>query len=386
MKSRLLGVLCFFVLCITLALGLWPFHVPRNNVTWIDGANGLVFGKNSSAMSSAVWKTWNSQQGDDRDAIELWVQPDQWSTSATILSLYTPENGVQFALRQSLTDLELRVQTRTGHRDKIPHFFIDNALVSALRKKKPIFITITSGQSGMKIYLDGIPAKVAPHFQLLEGAFTGRLILADAPEQPDNFRGQIRGLAIYEAELDHEQVLRHYRTWTGNGRPDITQDDHDVALYLFNERTGGVIRNLAIPGRGDLYIPPRYEVVDKIALEPFWREFNFSRGYWSGNIKNIVGFMPFGFCFFAWCRIGTSSRRAMLITLALGALVSLTIEILQIFLPMRDSGTTDIITNLLGTWVGALCYERVSLMFLGTFPWMKTWPEENLRNCRLLRR
>ena len=374
MKFRLLGVVCFFVLCITLALGLWPFHVPKNDVTWLSGANGLVFGRNASAMSSAVLKTRSSQQERERGAIEIWVQPDHWTTSATILALYRPEDGVQFALRQSLTDLEVRVETQTGQRKKMLHFFVDDALGPALRRKKPVLITVTSGQSGMKVYLDGILAKVGPQFQTLEGTFTGRLILADAPEQPDNFRGRIRGLAIYEDELDNQRVSRHYKTWARNGRPDIAQDEHDIALYLFNERIGEVVRNHSAAGRGDLYIPRDYEVVDKISLEPFWREFNFSRGYWSGNIKNIVGFIPFGFCFFALCRIAIP-RRAIFVTLALGASVSLTIEILQAFLPMRDSGTTDIITNVLGTWIGALCYKRASLVLLGIFPWMGTPPE-----------
>jgi hypothetical protein len=247
--------------------------------------------------------------------------------------------------------------------------YVDEAFSSPLRQKKPVDITITSGQAGTRVYVDGLLARAVSQFRVPAGSFAGRLVVGDSPAQPDSFRGEIRGLAIYGVELDDAQTLRHYQTWKDAGRPEIVPEDRNQALFLFDEREGRTIRNLATESC-DLYIPEKYEVVDKIWLEPFWKEFEFTRGYWSGNLKNIVGFLPLGFFFYFYFRTAYASRRAVIATVALGAFVSLTIEVLQAFLPTRDSGTTDLITNTLGTWLGVLCYKVAGPVLAEVFPWL----------------
>jgi hypothetical protein len=175
------------------------------------------------------------------------------------------------------------------------------------------------------------------------------------------------GLAVYHQELNQSEVARHYSAWTRTGRPAIVADERPVALYLFNEGKGNVAHNSSSPPF-DLQIPEKYAVPDKKFLEPFWEEFNLSWSYWRGALKNIVGFIPLGFCFYMYLT-GLPVKRAGLVTVMLGTAVSVTVEVLQGYLPTRDSGTTDIFTNTIGTWVGVTSYKIICPILARTLRW-----------------
>jgi hypothetical protein len=364
LRAQFWDVICLAVLCVILTLGLWPFHSPKNGVTWLGNHNGLRFGKWSTVMSSSAFQI-TSAETEESGSIEVWLQPRDIWDSSTILAFYSPGNPFHFSLRQSEAGLELHTETQDD-----PQSTITSSLYvrDAIRRSGRIFLTIASGVRGTAVYIDGVLAKTAPQFRLSMKGFEGRLVLGDSPRQPDNWSGQLLGLALYRRELTAAQVLRHYDSWTHGEQPEIFDDEDNAALYLFNERAGNVVHNQVRPGV-DLYIPAKYLVSDKIFLEPFWKEFSMSRSYWSAAYKNIVGFVPFGFCFCA-CFSARRVRRTALATVILGCLVSLTIEILQAYLPTRDSGTTDLFTNTLGTYIGVAAYRFFTPTLAARFPWL----------------
>lgn len=177
-----------------------------------------------------------------------------------------------------------------------------------------------------------------------------------SPGQTDSWAGQMYGLAFYRQELTPTQVQQNYISWTHSGRPAPSIDNRALAVYLFNEHSGRVVHDL-VPSGVDLEIPKTYKVVKQIFLEPVWREFSMSRSYWGAVLKNVVGFIPFGFCFYGYLCTTLRLKRPRLTTVLLGTMVSLTIEVLQAYIPTRDSGTSDIFTNTFGTWIGAMSYD-----------------------------
>ncbi len=356
--------MCLAVLCVILSLGLWPFHASPNEVTWLRDTNGVKLGKSGNLLSTGPVDLSDS----GRMTIEMWVQPDRWQSSATILSLYRPDRRVLFGYRQSLTDLEVAVMRWESPRGVLDrrHFYV-RAFRPGLQQHKPVFITITSDPEAIAVYLDGRLAREVAGFPFPGDVLDSRLIVGDAPRQTDSFRGYIRGLATYATILSPEQISRHFQSWTRRAAPAIEPQDCNSSLYLFDERTGNIVHNRAA-NSGDLIIPATYINVDKITLEPFWSEFEWSRSYWNGNLKNVIGFVPFGMCFYPFFLSLGVKRRAALITVLAGALVSFSIEILQALLPTRDSGTTDIITNTFGTYIGVVLYRATLSLMRRRFP------------------
>jgi VanZ like protein/concanavalin A-like lectin/glucanase superfamily protein len=346
--TKISGILCIFILCGILVAGLWPFHSPVNQVTWLRNANGLCFGDHGTVLSARAFRNMGSE-GDDAGSLEIWIEPGRTSDWNTILAFYAPEKRLQFSLHQSVSDLALRNdRAQASPRNEA---YLDDVF----RRGRLIHVAIASGEHGTRIYLNGALAKTLPQFPLSVKDFSSQLVIGTAPDRNASWSGQLRGLAIYQQELTPTQVSRHYETWKTMARPDLGDNEHALGLYLFDEQRGRIVHDHSGSGM-DLYIPDRYMILHEKFLEPAWKEFNLHWGYWKNVLINIGGFIPLGF----FCAYWTSARplaRPALVTILFGATVSLTIEVLQAYLPTRDSGTTDLITNTLGTGLGVMLYR-----------------------------
>ena len=73
---------------------------------------------------------------------------------------------------------------------------------------------------------------------------------------------------------------------------------------------------------------------------------------------NVLLFVPYGFGVALKLRRRSMSKAAALaLVLAAGALLSYTVELLQFYIPQRDSGWEDILTNSTGSAVGLLLFD-----------------------------
>jgi hypothetical protein len=132
-------------------------------------------------------------------------------------------------------------------------------------------------------------------------------------------------------------VSRGFENWTTGSYRSAAKTDGVVARYVFDEGNGRVVRNQVDPAT-NLLIPERFFVLNEQFLERPWDEFRPGWRYWKNVLVNIVGLVPLGFFFYAYFSTIRKSRRAAWLTIVLGFAVSLTIEVLQSFLPTRDQG------------------------------------------------
>jgi VanZ family protein len=349
-ESGPLEAVCLLVLLGILVAGLWPFWPQRNAVTWLDNANGLSFGNYGSVFSSGAFQAPTLPQAASR-SVEVWVQPGPASDNVDFLSFSTAEDPRQLSLEQYHDSFLI---LRHVLQDPPPSTSVIG-IAGVFRETKLRFITVTSSPIVTSIYVDGVLRSTFPRFPLAQD-FMGELAIGTSPLVSEHWRGQLRGIAIYDGELTAPEVLAHYEVWTMQARPPLlVGNPRAIAVYGFNERAGNVIHN-AVPSGIDLYIPERFALARQPFLEPFWKEYRSTWGYWKDILVNIAGFIPLGFFFCAYWSRGRPLKRAVIATVMAGFAVSLTIEVAQAWLPTRASGTTDLMTNTLGTFLGALLF------------------------------
>jgi hypothetical protein len=350
MQRRGIGFLCASVLACILIAGLWPFHAPKNQVSWLINGRGLHFGRYGLILGSKE-RTLAGLRDATSFSLEIMLRPDRTDTGGTLLAFYSPENRlVALSLHQSLDDLLLRRVSEYQQRRVKTKWYIEHVFSA----NKEVFVTITSGSKGAAVYVNGRLTRTSLRFGLSSNDVTGRLVVGSNPAADTGWQGQLRGLAIYNRDLTPAEVLQHYGDWTMNRQEEI-KNEVPAALYLFNEGMGNIVRN-QMDSEGDLYIPEYYFVLNEPFLKVPWDEFDSSWAYYKNVLINIGGFIPLGFFFCAYFSSVRRLDRAVIATIVFGAVVSFTIEVLQAFLPSRDSGITDIITNTLGTSIGALLY------------------------------
>jgi hypothetical protein len=350
----LLRTICGVVLLGILVAGLWPFHAPRNDVTWLGERNGLLFGKHGSVVSASPFKA-HASQADNSCSLEIWLQPSRIVSGGMILAFYRPDSRVvPFAVRQWATGLALEPEGREGG------FFPEKGEIyigDVFGSLKPVFITITSGEAGTAAYVDGKLVKRVPNFAVSNRNLTGQFVVGGAPSFRYNWPGQVKGLAMYDRDLSAAEVSQSFVDWTTGSKPDPPKSAGLVARYLFDEGKGNVVHN-QVDSATNLLIPEHFFVLQEQFLEKPWDEFHPGWGYWKNTGVNIVGFIPLGFFFYAYFYQLRKTKHSVAVTIAFGFAVSLTIEVLQAFLPTRDSGMTDLITNTLGTGLGVMAFRH----------------------------
>lgn len=340
------------------AVGLWPleFH-PRNNLGWRPGAKGTYFGW-PSIIYSEGWFDLGRDAPRAADAgaltIELYVASEHkpGREIGSILTFYDGELPENLLVAQWRFDLLLRTCSHDAQgRRTIREVGVDAGLRPRVRR----FIGIASGAAGTDFYVDGVRARGFPKLTLRPEALRGRLVLGDAPQGNRRWAGKLFCVAIFSRTLTANEMARHQQFWAGSRLQQLRSEPGLSALYFMDERSGNTIPDRS-SSRIPLLIPESYQVLSKTVLVPPWED---PHPYFSDAedvVINVLGFIPFGFFYFIYrsqVRPGLPFRNAVL-AVTVSGIISLAIELIQVYLPTRSSSLTDVICNVGGSVIGVI--------------------------------
>jgi hypothetical protein len=325
--------------------GLWPFNfVPGNQIRWLPGGAGLRFDGYGQVYSSVGAFSPRGPDGAAEATIELVFTPSKsYRDASTVFSLVN-QDEVSFAIGQSITDLFLQGSFTQGVGKPVEKLWIDDVCASA----REVFVTVTLDTRHVDVYLDGRLARSFPVLTRTD-TLSGKVLVGHSVNGGP-WIGSVARLSIFEGTLDAAEISRRYEQWTQTRHLD-RDVNHRGAAYEFVTPGANFVRNVGVTGP-DLTIPKTFRLLEPKVLD--WPD-HLDRSVAVDAIVNLAGFIPFGLgtclCLRVWAGWGFS--RCVAMTILVGASVSLTIELLQVFLPTRDSSLADLVTNILGAASGA---------------------------------
>lgn len=335
-NSRFLTVICLSIVIGMFLVGLWPFNFfPRNNVRWLAEGNGLRFDRFGMAyVREPVFVPGGAIDLANPWTVCLEARPLDEPSDALprLLSVYDIDGRELFLIAQWRSDLVIRTleedrDLRLRYRETgVGNFHRDTSRTFAIR----------CDNTGVAVHADGksVPSRIRGPLPLLSKYRSpAYLVVGNSPTGGSPWRGDILALSFI--------------------------GEKPVVLSPLPEGSGAMCRS----GPGlvhDLVIPAVFRAPKKGILVPSWKVQELSRSFWSDAAVNVLGFIPLGFAVSVWLRRGNEEKRlsSMAVAILFGAAISFAIELLQAYLPTRDTSLTDLLANILGTSIGTLLVRK----------------------------
>jgi len=356
---KFLGSICLAILIIILIVGLWPFNFfPKNKVTWLPDKNGVCFPGQSMILSlDPLNDPQQSLLNKKTITIEILIRPTEEPQGDInrILSMYDEKSSEITFLSQWKKHLIIRSRTK---RTDANRWYREIGIDDAFRKEQDYLLSVVSGKEGTTLYINGQPVKTYPRHHLLDSITSKKVsfILGNSPVGKHSWKGRVMELAIYNRSFTPEEIFEHYQSYLENNfTMSSKKEEGHIGLYLFNEKLGATVHDYSNLNN-HLTIPAIFRPVQRIILALPGQDFRWDKSFVQDTVINLLGFIPVGFFFTAFLlKAGHWKRMTIYIGVAAaGFMISLAIELLQIYLPSRNSQLNDVICNAVGTVLGIL--------------------------------
>lgn len=364
-KRKLLGGLSVAILFGIIIFGLNPKDFGfSNRVSWITEQSGIRFSKYGIAYTHpSVSLSAEKFSESNGFTIEIALKPKSFHEEGfnIIFAIHDGKDRNQLLLGQWRSYIIIMNGDDYNHKRKTKRISVNTASQSPTK----MLLTITTGQKGTKVYVDGqlVHTKKDLALKMPDGD-KPRLILGNSVYVKHSWRGDVYGLAFYGKILNARDIVIHFNKWSKDQNFLFAKQDKPYILYLFDEKRE--VRAFD-HGAGNLHleIPPRIHILKKRILSPPWGRLELNRSYIQDIIINLAGFIPLGFILSAalieFSR--TSEKHVVIMTVVLCFFLSMTIEIVQAWIPSRSSELHDLMLNTSGGLLGALISRLIVRRF-----------------------
>ncbi len=350
-----------------LIFGLRPLGFNYSNgVNWIKDQPGIRFSEYGIAYTNPFIELIGGEiSKPDEFSVEIALNPASYNKEGFnfIMALHNGSDRHQLLMGQYRSWIILMNGDDYDHKRRTKRIVVN----IASRLPTTRFVTVTTGEAGTEIYLDGklVRTKKDLTLNIPDGSKT-RLLMGNAPNGKRSWQGDIYGLAFYGYRFTAQDAARHFDRWAQARNFSFAKKDKPFVLYVFDDKKGQRALDHA-GGNHHLEIPSRMQVLEKKIFSPAWPVFKFNRNFIQDIVVNLAGFIPFGFVLAATLIKlgGTFKKHDVFITVSFCFAVSLIIEILQAWIPSRSSDILDLMLNTLGALTGAIMYKFIFMRIYG---------------------
>jgi hypothetical protein len=352
---RSLLVAFFLVLGVIFTTTLYPFDFfPVNGVQWLSNEPGLYFSGHGIAYTDRAKPVCISEAVSVVLRLKERRGSKNWGPRE-IFSFYDGSASPSLLVGQWAGHIFLYSRFEKNEGDKWYRLFRSKYRFS---RWKPHLVTVTFGGGVKAIYMNGElkdQRKTETH-DAANIEFCGRLLLANSPMGRNGWWGEAKGLAIYNRVLSPEEIIKHNNEVLQNGMRGLAKTPGCLALYPFDEGEGITAQSIVGESRRFSLPANRTPIIPATLFNLIHENMRIESLPFADFLMNIFFFIPYGMLLSAIIlrKYSIGYFVTFLIVTLAGSFLSFTIEFLQLFLPSRGSGFSDVLSNTVGSGLGVL--------------------------------
>jgi exosortase len=334
-------VYLYSYICILFFVGLWPFNFWQVNQAVMSKTAGVRFEPPATAYTKIPPQKLSHLK---EFTVFLDVNPD-WEEKSGYGRIFGYSLGAEdlnFMAAQRKDALVFRVNA--DHQSRPVHLEREGVFKDGQRTW---FAVVYNGKA-LALYQEGALLKALAADRLTFSIWrdTYPIVMGSEANGGHCWRGNIHSAAIFARAIPPEEI---------RGLPERIGQGLPLLWYRFGETNGRTVFDHGSGVPADLAVPRHFVPFKRTVLQLPTMDLALYQYQFMDILVNIVGFLPFGFLLAAYLdRRRASLKRILLTSTVFGMGTSMIIELLQVFLPTRNSSLTDVIVNTMGAFFGAL--------------------------------